>query len=650
MIRMRRRRAHRDWTAATLGCAAIALLTLAAAFLMHVHSSQMQTLRAQAAQTRAQLMAQSIGQRLADATAAGIPLQQLVGVVPFLARWQAQHPDIAAIAIDDAQGRLLWHSPAGDTPSREGTSTGHAEVAPAGTLQARVRLQLRHADAQDPVRMVGQLAPAVLLVSVLAWIGARFACAQGPWLRNHGVRVTARWAIRGDYRRLLFLPQHKSFDLRVQEIAQAMRQVHERMARMRLLTGSLRRTEPQQMRRDYLDQVLQQAEGQDRFAHTEPDSVRLVAVQSQSLWMALLLSMGAFGPLALTLRLMMHAADHPGPWQHALPGACMAVLLLTAVAGWQLGTRLRIAMVSVLILGLVALAMPLFALLLGSELHPGVIAAWNGVFVGVALAACTRVQTHPDRHPRFAHSQPHRPGAALLAWWGAQITLGPALGYYNLTTLPPAWAPALLLVPMGCGLWYAVHWGWDVAQSPWRVRMAAVAGAPLAGPAAPGWMLGIATGLVAGPVLLTMVTPDSAALLQPCALGIGLALGWAFGLRQAGLRRAGPGWRVTALAAALLQLLVASAPALPATWHPDWLQMVSGTVFILVGMLLAQRLAEAAKAPQETVSQRLLLGGALGAGLSAMAGAAGLLDGLPLLVLLLLRPLRVARAKGHDVA
>lgn len=647
MIRIGLPRIWREWTAAALGCAAVVLLALVAAFLVQVHGSQTQALRAQAAQTRAQLMAQSIAQRLADAAHAGIPLQQLVGMPQFLAHWQALHPDIAWIAVDDARGRVLWHSPAGDPLPQHETSTGNAGVAPAGTVEARVRLQLRHAGARGSGRMLGQLAPAVLLMSVLAWLGAHFACAQGPWLRNHGVRLMARWAMRGDYRRLLYLPQRKPFDLRLQELAQAMRQVHERMARMRLLTGSLRRTEPQRLRRDYLDQVLQQAEGRDRFASTDPDSVRLVAVQSQSLWMALLLSLGAVGPLAHGLR-QVHAGQ-PGLWQQALPAACLGLLLLAAAAGWRLGARLPIAMLSVLVLSLAALALPLLALLLlGSSLHPAVLAAWNGGFAGAALAACTRVQTHPDVYPGFAHAQPRRPGAALLAWWGAVLSLGPGLGYYTLATLPPAWAPLALLLPMASGLWSALRW--DVAHSPWRVRMAAAAMAFQARRANCGAMLGIAAGLVAGPMILSLAASGSATLSQSCAVGIGLALGW-----SAGPRLGRRGWRATALGAIALgaialQLLVLAAPAFPAAWHLPWLPWLSGLVFLLLGVLLAQGLAQAAEALQETVSQRLLLGCALGAVLSAMAGVAGLQDGLPLLAVLLAWPLPAARAKGSDVS
>ena len=136
MSRQRHRQAHRDWTAAWLGGAAALLLALAAAMLSQVHEHQLQRLRTQAAQTRAQLMAQSIAQTLTQATAAGIPLHRLVGVTEFLERWHGTHPEVTQILVQDLEGRLIWRSQgSGPAPERQ-LSVGHADVAPAGTLQA----------------------------------------------------------------------------------------------------------------------------------------------------------------------------------------------------------------------------------------------------------------------------------------------------------------------------------------------------------------------------------------------------------------------------------------------------------------------------------------------------------------------------------
>ncbi|MBS7777614.1 hypothetical protein [Acidovorax sp. CCYZU-2555] len=649
MMRRHTRQSAREWTAIQLGCAAAVLLALAAVFLSHVHHRQMQTVREQAAQTRAQLMAQSIGQRLAHAAAAGIPLDQLVGVPEFLDRWNRSHPEVTRIAVHDLQDRLLWISHAQTAAPAPDISTGSADVAPAGVAQARVHVQLHNGSLQGLDERLALLVPAVLLVSALAYLGALFACAPGPWLRNHGVRMITRWAARGDYRRLLVLPQRKSFDLRVQEVAHAMRRVHERVTRMRLLIGSLRRTEPQQLRRDYLDQVLLQIEGQDRFADAEPAVVRLVAVQVHSLWMSLLLCLGAIAPLTYALRGLAPTGDSPGSWQQALPAACLSLLVLAAAAGWTLAARLRMATLSLLILGLAALLLAPLAMLLDNPPHPGWIAAWNGAFAGAALAACTRAQTHPDAHPGFAHAQPGMPGAALLAWWGGLLWLAPALGYYAHAALRPAWAVPALLLPMLCGLFFATRW--DVAHSPWRVRMAAAARARAA---AWRWAaLGLAAGLVAGPLLPGLVLSGPAAppaLLQQCALGIGMALVWSW--------HAGPGprgrapalrspWRRRARRLVMLALLAAVAP-LPWPGAIEWLQpLLQG---VLLGLQLAKGLAQAAQAPQHATSLRLLLGAALGIGLSAVAIVLGLQGWLPLLALLLLALPAATPSRGAHVA
>ncbi len=642
------RQASRDWTAVWLGAAAAVLLMLAAAFLAQAHAREMQALREQAAQTRARLIAQSIGQRLANATAAGIPLGQLVGVPEFLDRWHASHPEITHIAVHGLDGRQLWSGHGQALPATPEVSTGSAAVIAADTAQARVRLQVRNGSRQGPGQQLGQLAPALLLVSALAYLGARFACAQGAWLRNHGVRTIARWALRGDYRQLLVLPQRQPFDLRVQEIAQAMRDIHERAMRLRLLIGSLRRTEPQQLRRDYLDQVLQQTQGRELFADPEPAVMRLVAVQSQSLWMALLLGLGAVGPLAYALR--AYPAD--GYWQAALPGACLGALALAAGAGWQLAARLRLATLSVLQLSLAALALAPLAMLLDSGPHPGWIAAWNGLFAGAARAACTRAQTHPDAHPGFMQAAPGIPGAALLAWWAGLLWLAPALGYYAHAALRMPWAVPALLLPVACALLLATCW--DVAHSPWRVRMAAGPGADAGTPSswrAPSWRcgtLGMAAGLVAGRLLLDLSTargPLSAALLAQCALGLGLAVAWAWRGQDAAAAPRPWAWRwcASALAAAAM-LAAAHLPALAgAAWFaPLLLQLV-------LGLLLGQGLVQAAQRSQPAASQQLLLGSAFGAALSVAAARLGWHDMAPVWALL---PALLAAAprKGPHVA
>lgn len=653
---MIRRAAHRgiasDRTALWLGCAAAALLLLAAAILSQVHNGQTQALRAQAAQTRAQLMAQSIAQRLAHATAAGIPLHKLAGVPQFLDHWHGTHPEVTQIAIHDLDGTLLWRRHSPNLASVHEVSTGSADVGSADRPQAKVRLALHNGSLQKPGQRLALLLPAVLLISALAYLGALFACAQGPRLRNHGLRTIARWVARGDFRRLLVLPQRRAFDLRVQQVAHAMRSVHERMVRMRLLIGSLRRTEPQQPRRDYLGQVLQQSEGRDHFANDQPALVRLVAVQFQSLWMALLSCLGALAPLAYALRVLAQAAPAATPWQQALPATCLGLLVLAAAAGWKLALRLRIATLSVLILSHAALLLAPLALLLDSGLHPGWIAAWNGGFAGAAMAACTRVQTHADDDPGFAHVQPGIAGAALLAWWGGLLWLAPALGYYAQSALRPHWAPLALLLPTVCGLFFATRW--DVAHSPWRMRMAAAPMPRRGAQVCQARALGAAAGLAASVMLLGLSASRTDAptpLLQQCALGLGLGLG----LLRSGRDQDAPAapWRWYALALPAFALQFVAEHGEYAVWStPDRIQwLLPLPLALLLGRLLAQGLAQAAQAPQGAASERLLLGSAFGAALGMAAAVLGLQDWANALALaLLLARLPAARVKDSDVA
>lgn len=629
------------WAAVWLGCAAVVLLGLAAAFLAYIHSHQMHELREQAAQTRARLMAQSLGQRLTHATATGIPLAKLVGVAEFLDRWKKTHPEVTHIAVHSPQGQELWRSHASAGLTDTAMTTGHAELMQDGAVHAKVSVQLQSSHLEDLGTTAVWLVPAVLLLSALAYLAAHFACTQGPQLRNHGLRVMVRWARQGDYRRLLVLPQRKQFDLRVQELTQAMRSVHERMARTRQLIGSLRRTEPQQLRRDYLDQILKETESDDLFTDAEPQVLRLVAAQSQSLWMALLLCLGAASPLTYVLLTFHNASPATALWNMALPALSLAVLSLAAAIGWTLLPRLRLSMLSVLILSNMALLLPVLALLTDHAFHPAWMAAWNGFFVGAAMAACTRAQTHPDQRPGFLHAQPTLPGAALLAWWGGLLWLAPALGYYVYEALPRS-VPALpLLLPMACGLFFATRW--DVAHSPWRVRMVPMDSLRQPRHAWPLVVLGMAAGLMAGLMLHTISTQiddHGPTLLLQCALGIGLGLAWSLWNARDSARPSGwvsPWvWRVLALLAIALALTTGLASAFPVLVPQAWRDSAQGLGYLLLGLLLGHGFSQAAQQAQAWITPRLLLCGALGAALSAGLLAFGLHAWVSLLAALLL--------------
>ncbi len=602
------------WAAVWLGCAAVVLLGLAAAFLAYVHGNQMHELREQAVQTRARLMAQSISQRLAHATNTGIPLAKLVGVPEFLDHWKKTHPEVAHIAVHSPQGQALWRSHADAGLTDTAMTTGHAELTQDSAVRARISVQLQSSDMQDLGKAAVWLVPAVLLLSALAFLAARFAGAQGPRLRNHGLRIMVHWATLGDYRRLLVLPQRKHFDLRVQELAQAMRSVHERMARTRQLIGSLRRTEPQQLRRDYLDQILKETESSDLFTDDPPQVVRLVAAQAQSLWIAMLLSLGAVSPLTYVLLAFQHADR----WNRALPALSLAVLSLAAAIGWALLSRLRLTTLSVLILSSLALLLPVLALLMGYVVHPCWMAAWNGLFAGAAMAACTRAQTHPDQHPGFLHAQPTLPGAALLAWWGGLLWLAPALGYYTHEALSRKVAALALLLPIACALFFATRW--DVAHSPWRVRME-----PMDAPPQPrrAWhlvLLGVAAGLMAGLMLhaiSTQIEDHGSILLQQCALGIGLGLAWSLWNARGSAARSPWAWQALALATIGLALTSSQADSLAGLVPQAWLDGIQGLGYLLLGLLLGHGFAQAAQQVQAWITPRLLLCGTLGAALGA---------------------------------
>lgn len=326
----------------------------------------------------------------------GIPLHKLVGVPEFLERWQKKHPEVTHIAAHDDQGNALWQSHSAASPSSDAPiTTGSSELQANGMTRAGAACKCKATASRIRAGSWPRSGSAILPISSLAYLAAHFSCAQGPWLRNHGLRIIARWAARGDYRRLLALSQHKSFDLRVQELAHAMRRVHERMARMRQLISLLATHRATTAAARLSDQILKKTI--ERPFHGQRTQNRSACCRSVPI------------PVDGTAAL---------PWCNQPPGLFSAVsprslqqyralgsgvarrilglFILVAAAGSGLSARLRISTLSVLLLSNTALALPLLALVLGSEIHPCWLAIWN---------ACRR------RNSRL-HSCPNTPRPA----------------------------------------------------------------------------------------------------------------------------------------------------------------------------------------------------------------------------------------------
>lgn len=623
-------RAARTWrssSAVRLGGIALLLLVLAAAVLAGLTHDQLRDMRQDSERTRAQLMAESLSQRISHAVDIGIPFEALVGVDALFNQRLGAHPDIQSIALLHSSGQVL-KSVARDQPGH--TMAGTAADAPIvvrGITLGAVRLTLQETGAGAFARSAAALLiPTVLLLATLAFLAARFSESHGPQLRNHAVRLATRAIAGGRYDRLVVVPNRRGFDLRAQQLSHAVRGVHETLVRVRRLIASLRQTEPQAHRREYLDRLLADAEGSNRFAEHGLMQIRVVAAESQTFWASLLMALSA----AALPGLLLSQASPTGAQSPALQAAatCCLWLASAAVAGWLTQQR-RWHALSVLFaacagLGALALALATGVVAPLSERTVWIGTALGcGAIAGAVLVACTAVEQAAHRQGH-AHAMPRWPAASLGAWLSAAIWLGPALGAVASTALGPLYGVLALTLPVLCAGFLLLRW--NEPRSPWRNRIRehaaalAAAAAEHPGNTRPHWSASagvtLAAGLLAAQGLV--VSTAGAQLLGNTVLACALGLGVIAGLlaphrgRRAGDKR---GSTLLAVAAALngLALMV------PATF------IGHAPVLAAAGLLTAYLLGRAVTATQRLLHlspTAWLVGGTVGAALS-MALTAG---------------------------
>ncbi|MFY3383345.1 hypothetical protein [Paracidovorax sp. MALMAid1276] len=525
----------RAGTALRLGLAALVLLALAAALLAGLTHHQLNDLRQDSERTRAQLMAESLSQRIAHALSIGIPMESLVGVDALFTQRLGAHADIHSIALLKDAGELLNRVDRDrNSQARPGT-TADAPVMVGGVARGTVRLTLQERGAAAFARSAAALLiPTVLLLATLAYLAARFSQAQGPLLRNHAVRLATRAIAAGRYDRSMVLPHRRGFDLRVQQLGHAVRGVHETLVRVRRLIASLRQTEPQAHRRDYLDRLLADAEGPNRFAEHGLVQIRVGAAEAQTFWASVLLAMGATALPGLLLAQGAAAGDSA---VHAAGAAC-AWLAAATLAGWvtqrRRWTALSVVFAAGAALGSVACGLAAGALLALDDhavLHGT--AAWCGLAAGAVVAACSAVE-RAARRQGHAHAMPRWPAAALGAWLSAAVWLGPALGAVALAALGAVYGALAVMLPVLCAGFLLLRW--NGPRSPWRSRVRDLFPGPAASapafsaPARPGGAglgVSLAAGLLAALGLAASTAPadqlDNTVLA--CALGLGLVAG-----------------------------------------------------------------------------------------------------------------------------
>ena len=634
------RRPRRPSASLRLGWIALALLLAAAAALAWNTYEQLRGMRQESERVRAQLMADSLSQRIGHAGDCGMRGDGRGGGEALYNQRGGAHAEIQSIALLQGPGKVLWFVERERARKDAAGTVADAPITVRGEPRGTVRLTLQETGAGPFARSAAiLLLPAVLLLAALAFLAARFSEAQGVKLRNHAVRLAMRAIASGRYDRSMVLPHRRAFDLRAQQLGHAVRGVHETLTRVRRLISSLRQTEPQAQRREYLDMLLAEAEGTHRFADHGLTQVRVVAAEAQSFWASLLLTLAAVALLALAASAATMVADIPGVQLALLPAAFIGS---AAVAAWVTQGR-RWPVLSVLFTTCAGLAGMALLLASGAWMGTGpqpwlpAVALWCGGFAGAALAACRTVEQVPRRQD-FKHAMPRWPKAATGAWVGATVWLGPALGSVAFTALGGLYGGLALTLPLLCAGFLLLRW--NEPRSPWRHRVggrsqaAHAAATPPAGLRSWGATAGIAAGsgllMVLGWLAATGAPHGLAEAALACALGVGLLAGLLDPLRRR--RHTGAALAVTA---AVDALVLAQALLLPGTgaWHASALSVAA----LLTAYLLGHAVTSTQRTHQ-TPASATLCGAALGALLAAGVAAAG----LPLTSLMLVTTLAVA--------
>jgi len=250
---------------------------------------QLDDLSAREGEIRVDLLADGIAQQIQRAVALGIPLGRLEGVQGMFAQRIADSRDIEALALVDAERRVLWLQP----PQAEALlGSARVTVSPVllhGRPIAQVLLVRR---LQGPAALLLAWAPlllcAVLVIALTASEAVRYALASGPRLRDGLLRSVCRSVAAGDLSRRMPVLARRGFDSRLQWLAAELRQTNEQHLRLSRLAKSLRQTEPVAQRRAELDAALRHAEGHDLFASSTSREIPPLPYAEGARWFGLL--------------------------------------------------------------------------------------------------------------------------------------------------------------------------------------------------------------------------------------------------------------------------------------------------------------------------------------------------------------------------
>lgn len=305
----------------------LVLLCLVFLAVSWVAVRQLHGMAVQEAEGRAHLVADGLAAQVQHAVQVGVPLDRLVGVTALFDHRLQAFDDLLSARLLDSQEQVLHQRARGqaDAPAL----AVQAAVVVSGVPVAHIHVQWRE-PATAALLLAWSLPLGVLLVlvSVLAAEGLRYSLTGEVLRRERIVEAACARISAGDFAFRAPRLGRREFDARLPWLRAQLRHINEQFERVHRLTLSLRRTEPDQIKRTLLDQALARAQGSDHFSPIPTTIVDDALSQpARQRWRGLLL-----GLLAWLLALAAVGLQPLPLWGL---GAGLVALLAVLAARWR---------------------------------------------------------------------------------------------------------------------------------------------------------------------------------------------------------------------------------------------------------------------------------------------------------------------------
>lgn len=233
-----------------------------------------------------------IADQIAQGVKLGIPLEKLVGVPEYLKSNFKAIDHIAKISITNNSGEAIWTLKANRNLSLFNSISVPINVDKIKIAAVEVTLyddKLSTLFSNSAITL-GLLLLGILFISYFTFVHSWFS---GQVLRNSAIYETISHILSGDFSKIYLAGKRRSFDLRLQMMSQGIKKVNESAVRLRRLTESLLRTEPDENHRLKLYKIMDAGEADNRFIGNSPAIIRYLPIIYQVRFVFLLTGISA---------------------------------------------------------------------------------------------------------------------------------------------------------------------------------------------------------------------------------------------------------------------------------------------------------------------------------------------------------------------